>query len=293
MLKKPQNVYLPIDKFQAKVFKQDEDKRGEWVTNFALALAEEAEDGFAKELLRKAQADLYKDILRGWRFNARRALEAAGCQNPTDFQVHEKCIEDFGDEYLEAIELLASTSKRIRNSLEKKFNRDFTADGDIREDSQAIPNGSAITRNETRANDALEPSATISAVAPTREDGEDCKSGTTATIYGDAESGNASEATTTISDLSGARESRRTDGHSLRVGNVARPPVRSPGRKFRNKEDFIQWAIDTGLDPDDAGNCWEATMERGGLTKDGKKVDNLCAYTVKWCRTSKKNRKTA
>ena len=35
----------------------------------------------------------------------------------------------------------------------------FTADGDIREDSHAKPDGSAITRNETRAIDALEPSA--------------------------------------------------------------------------------------------------------------------------------------
>lgn len=136
----------------------------------------------------------------------------------------------------------------------------------------------------------------------TREDSQDRKSGTSANLYGDSASGDASEVVlnresgvvepTTISDFSGARESTRTDGHSLRVGNVARPPVRS-GRKFRNKEEFIQWAIDTGLDPDDAGNCWEATMERGGLTKDGKKVDNLCAYTVKWCRTSKKNRETA
>lgn len=35
----------------------------------------------------------------------------------------------------------------------------FTADGDIREDSQAIQDGSAITRNETRLIDALDPSA--------------------------------------------------------------------------------------------------------------------------------------
>ena len=35
----------------------------------------------------------------------------------------------------------------------------LTADGDIREDSQAIQDGSAITRNETRHIDALEPSA--------------------------------------------------------------------------------------------------------------------------------------
>ena len=48
----------------------------------------------------------------------------------------------------------------------------FMADGDIREDSQAIPDGSAITRNETRANDALGPSANIYGDAPRREAGE-------------------------------------------------------------------------------------------------------------------------
>ena len=46
------------------------------------------------------------------------------------------------------------------------------ADGDIREDSQAEPDGSAITRNETRAHDALEPSASIYGDAATREGAE-------------------------------------------------------------------------------------------------------------------------
>lgn len=91
----------------------------------------------------------------------------------------------------------------------------------------------------------------------------------------------------------GARESQRRAGaDSVRGTPLHSAPARQRA-SFRNKEEFIQWAIDTGLDPDDAGNCWEATMERGGLTKDGKKVDNLCAYTVKWCRTSKKNREKA
>ena len=153
--------------------------------------------------------------------------------------------------------------------------KDTTADGDTREDSLNIRDAG---------------------------NGGSLESGTSANHYGDAATREGAEVSlhresgviepTTISDFSCARESTRTDGHSLRVGNVARPPVRS-GRKFRNKEEFIQWAIDTGLDPNDAGDCWEATMERGGLTKDGKKVDNICAYTVKWCRTSKKNRETA
>lgn len=53
------------------------------------------------------------------------------------------------------------------------------ADGDIREDSQEEPDGSAITRNETRAHDSLEPSANIYATrqakngdAATREGAE-------------------------------------------------------------------------------------------------------------------------
>ena len=150
MLKKPQNVYLPIDKFQAKVFKKNEGERSEWVTKFALALAEEAEEPFAKELLNRAQADLYKDIVRGWRFNARRSLESSGISNPTDKQVHEKCIDEFGDEYIEALELLKASSKRIRNNISKMGADDSTAG------------------------------------APTREDGVDRKSGTPATISQDA-----------------------------------------------------------------------------------------------------------
>lgn len=182
--------------------------------------------------------------------------------------------------------------------------KETTADGDIREDSQAKPDGSATTKNETRTHDALGPSANHYGDAATRE-GADESTTVSGQFRGSAKNQGESNTGSTVpavcpesGDISKARQSqaresqRRTDGHSLRVGNVARPPVRSRA-SFRNKEDFIQWAIDTGLDTDDAGNCWEATMERGGLTKDGKKVENLCAYAVKWCRTSKKNRETA
>ena len=48
----------------------------------------------------------------------------------------------------------------------------ITADGDIREGSQAKLDGSAITRNETRSIDALDSSANIYGDASTRE-GED------------------------------------------------------------------------------------------------------------------------
>ena len=202
----------------------------------------------------------------------------------------------------------------------------FTADGDIREDSQAKPDGSAITINETRHLDALEPSANHYATRQAKNgdaatsEGADVSTTVSRNMRQPAKTrdnlergryappscspddGNPAETAPSHGGSVASLEARhgqalesqrRTGGSSVRgMAKVAQSPVRS-GRKFRNKEEFIQWAIDTGLDPDDAGNCWEATMERGGLTKDGKKVENICAYTVKWCRTSKKNRETA
>lgn len=231
----------------------------------------------------------------------------------------------------------------------------FTADGDIREDSQARPDGSAITRNETRAHDALGPSANqFTADAATRE-GEDerdhrgntgtLESSTSANIYGDAATREGADASTTVSrnmrrvpqneapahGFSGGRTaqgtmsrspeaaaqsgkdydketdqvstdgprqaealvSRRTGGSSVRgMAKVAQPSVRSRA-SFRNKEDFIRWAIDDGLDPVDAGECWEATEERGGKDADGNTVKNMKAFARQWCRTRANNRRTA
>ncbi len=99
-----------------------------------------------------------------------------------------------------------------------------------------------------------------------------------------------------------ALEQPRTGGDSVRRVGVASPavchksagaPVRNSGRKFRNKEEFIQWAIDTGLDPVDASECWDATEERGGRDADGNPVKNMKAFAAQWCRTRKTNRRTA
>lgn len=64
----------------------------------------------------------------------------------------------------------------------------------------------------------------------------------------------------------------------------------SPARRFSNKEDFLSWAIDSGLDPVDAGECWDATAERGGKDGDGNRVNNMEAFAKQWCRTRAKNR---
>ena len=66
-----------------------------------------------------------------------------------------------------------------------------------------------------------------------------------------------------------------------------------PRASFSNKEEFIQWAIDDGLDPVDADECWEATEERGGNDAYGNTVKNMKAFARKWCRTRANNRRTA
>lgn len=273
----------------------------------------------------------------------------------------------------------------------------FTADGDIREDSQAKPDGSAITRNETRHIDALDSSANhyatrqakngdaatregaevvnsreSGAAAPTTvsrnmrrvpqteapahgfsggrtaqgtmsrspeaaaqsgkasaldslpdKDGQSAKTRDTSASCRYAqpscspEDGNHYDQEPSISaddpqpeGLTGpshggsvasleAMESqalesqRRTGGSSVRgMEKVAQPPVR-PRASFRNKEEFIQWAIDDGLDPVDANECWEATEERGGKDADGNTVKNMKAFARQWCRTRANNRRTA
>lgn len=79
----------------------------------------------------------------------------------------------------------------------------------------------------------------------------------------------------------------------LRGGGSHSAPARTSGRKFRNKEEFMQWAIDKGLDASDASDCWEATEERGGKDGDGKAVKNMEAFAMQWCKTSAQNRRSA
>lgn len=229
----------------------------------------------------------------------------------------------------------------------------LTADGDTREDSHAKPDGSAITRNETRAHDALEPSANHYATRQAkngdaatsdgaeafvrRESGIDAPTTVSNNMLQSAKTrdnsehsrcryappscspddGNIYDQESSISTdnhqpegLTGpshggsvaslearesqARQSRqRTGGSSVRgMAKVAQPSVR-PRASFRNKEEFIQWAIDDGLDPVDANECWEATEERGGKDADGNTVKNMKAFARQWCRTRKINRRTA
>lgn len=189
----------------------------------------------------------------------------------------------------------------------------FTADGDTREDSQAKPDGSAITRNETRAHDALEPSANHYGDAATREGAEvvdSRESGaavpttvsrnmrrvpqTEAPAHGFS-GGRTAQGTMSRSpeaaaqsgkdyDEDGARESQRRAGaQALAVRNLP-----------RNKEEVRLFAIDNGLDVDDANDWAEMNLrERHGRDKDGKPIRNWKGAILNYCKAMAAKRETA
>lgn len=72
------------------------------------------------------------------------------------------------------------------------------------------------------------------------------------------------------------------------------PPETPRGRAEKmpaSKNIVINWAIDNKIDPDDAGECWEATKERNWRDANGNLITNWKAFVTAWCKTRKENRR--
>jgi hypothetical protein len=126
------------------------------------------------------------------------------------------------DLYDATINEITSRSEAGRKGAEARWNKN-TADVDIREDSKAKPDGSAITRNETLAHDALDTSVNHYGDAATSDGAE---------VFASRESGDS--VPTTVSNNSEDRQSQalnsqRAGGNSLRVAKVSTSPARSAG----------------------------------------------------------------
>lgn len=74
MTRKPQNIYMPIDRFVANVLRRASgDERSAWITSFALTLADgEGDECFAKELLESAEAAMAANRQRQAQFRKKR-----------------------------------------------------------------------------------------------------------------------------------------------------------------------------------------------------------------------------
>ena len=139
----------------------------------------------------------------------------------------------------------------------------FTADGDIREDSQARHDGSAITRNETRAHDALGPSANqFTADASTRE-GEDerdhrgntgtLESSTSANNYGDAATREGADVSTTVSRNMRRVPQNEAPAHGFSGGRTAQGTMsRSPEAAAQSGKAYDQETAKTRDTRDDS-----------------------------------------
>ncbi len=336
--------------WQIREVRNDRDAAWKWVNRFANTLQyqelEQDPDQYALAILAEARSFNDQQRRKGQMLGVRKQLAKEGVTSPTQEQLDEKWLEMYGQENspqdapngnagVDMTDAGNGAASKSPTSCDQ-----FTADGDIREDSQAKPDGSAITRNETRAHDALEPSANHygprqakNGDAATREGAEAVTTRergalepttvsrnmrrvpqTEAPAHGfsggrtaqgtmsrspeaAAQSGKAydqetDQVSTDEARQGQARESQgRAGADSVRGTPSHRAPAR-PRASFRNKEDFIQWAIDDGLDPVDAGECWEATEERVGKDADGNTVKNMKAFARQWCRTRANNRRT-
>lgn len=93
----------------------------------------------------------------------------------------------------------------------------------------------------------------------------------------------------------GARESQgRAGADSVRGTPSHSAPARSSGPMPDDVQQVYDFAAAENLDPVDAYECWNVTVnERDGKTADGKKVNNWKAYVRKWCETRASNREEA
>ena len=257
--------------WQIRDVRKDKDAAWQWVNRFADTLQyqdlEQDPDQYALAILSEARSfndQKKRNQQMRW---VREQLAKEGIDNPTQEQLDEKWLEMYGQENspqdapngnagVDVSDAGNGAASKSPTSCDQ-----FTADGDIREDSQAKPDGSAITRNETRAHDALEPSANL---------------------YGNGGSG-----------TSQARESRRTGTAvpELRRAAHSPAPVRSSGPMPANVQKVYDFASLEGLDKDDAYECWYVTTaERDGNDADGNPVTNWKAFVRTWCNTRSKKR---
>lgn len=223
--------------------------------------------------------------------------------------------EDFCAHFCEMTdaEIVADIRKSIASFLQQRDDGEDFGARMVKKAKDRLESKSSI--NSENGKLGGRPRKESTAGATTREDvdehrytgnGAFLESGTPANIYGNADTREGSDESTTVSTNIGndqgteARQSMRTGGDSVRRVGVASPavchksagaPVRNSGRRFRNKEEYMQWAIDSGLDATDASECWDATLERGGKDADGNVVKNIKAFAVKWCKSREANRK--
>lgn len=265
--------------WQIRDVRNDRDAAWKWVNRFANTLQyqelEQDPDQYALAILAEARSFNDQQRRKGQMLGVRKQLAKEGVTSPTQEQLDEKWLEMYGQDFTQdapngnaGVDI--SDAGNGAASKSPTSCDQFTADGDIREDSLAKPDGSAITRNETRAHDALGPSANH---------------------YGDAHHREAWDVSATDSKNSEARQIRRTGAPSTGATSST-APVRSP--RLPTWDEFVAFIDQQGLDYTDARQWWEMTMvDREGNDRYGKPIGNWKAALKRFCAAKINNRRSA
>ena len=119
--------------------------------------------------------------------------------------------------------------------------------------------------------------------------------GNETTADGDTREDSQDRKSATSANNSGARESTRTDGNSLIVGNVARQPVLS-GRNSRcpdSREDFHAFVADNKLHEGLAEEWYAIHEAREWVDKNGNPIKDWKGALYNYCTKTEQKRRTA
>ena len=121
--------------------------------------------------------------------------------------------------------------------------------------------------------------------------------GDSANIYGDAATSDGSEATTTISDFSEARESQRRAGaDSVRGTPLHSAPARSRAKNSRcpnSREEFHAFVADNNLHEGLAEEWYSIHEARGWVDENGNPIKNWRGALKNYCIKIEQKRRTA
>ena len=267
---------------------------------------------YALFLLDEARAFNIEQRRKSQMKQVRRALAEDGIKNPTQEQLDEKWLEMYGQENspqdapngnagVDMYDAGNGAASKSPTSCDT-----FTADGDIREDSQdrksgtsANHYGDAATREgaevvDSRESGATEPttvSRNMRRVPQNEAPAHGFSGGRTAqgTMSRSPEAAAQSGKDYDQEARQGqALESRRTGADSLR-SDCHSAPVRLP-----DFDEFTAFIDAQGLDYTDAREWWEMTMvDRDGHDRDGKPIRNWKITCRRFCEAKANKRKTA
>jgi hypothetical protein len=207
-----------------------------------------------------------------------------------DCDVDLECSKKYGEKYEKLKNILAAATTREGVDVSANGCDQLTADAPHREAGDV---SATISKNMRRVPQNEAPAHGFSG-------GRTAQGTMSRSPEAAAQSGKDYDKETDPVSTDEARESqalvsRRTDGHSLRVGNVARPPVRS-GRNSRcpnSREEFHAFVADNNLHEGLAEEWYAMHEARGWVDKNGNSIKDWRGALYNYCTKTEQKRKTA